>query len=953
MKRLLIASVAAAALFAAGAPALAAPAAAPAASAETAAVAPIEYKQRTLANGLRVYSTRDASTPNVSVQVWYDVGSKDDPKGRSGFAHLFEHLMFKQTRNLANEQFDRMTEDVGGFNNASTADDFTNYYEVVPANHLERILWAEAERMGNLVVDETVFKSERDVVKEELRMRVLAQPYGKLFYLLYPQVSFEVSPYGRPGIGSIEDLDSATVDDVRAFHAAYYRPDNAVLIVSGNFDQAQLDRWVDRYFGAVKKPARPLPRVKALEPARKAPKTWTVYEPNTPLPAVMLSYPFPEAKSADVPALIVADAILTKGESSRLYQALVYEQQIASAAFSLSEPRQQPGAYAVAAIMAEGKTAEQGEQALRAELKKLREAPVTAAELAEAKNQLITDALRERETVDGKADAIGRAVITYGDAAKANRLLGELQAVTAADVRRVARKYFADEARAVVRYNSDQGKPADAAPTPGTAATVVTAALATPSDIVVVQPAPEAERVRPPEPGAPVSPTIPAPTERVLANGLRVVVSPDRNLPLVSAELTVAAGGATDPAALPGVANMSAALLTKGAGGRTATQIAQTIEALGGELDAGAGYDGTSLSLTVKSDQLEPGMRVFADVARNPTFAEEELERLRQQSLSDLQVALSDPGVIASYAAARVVHGQAAYGQVLSGTRGSLEKIGRADVAGFHRAWWRPDNATLVLTGDVTPEQGFALAEKLFGDWARPAAALPTVANPSGAPAPRRVILIDLPEAGQAAISVARLGISRGDPRYYPALVANNVLGGGYSARLNQEIRIKRGLAYGARSTLSARQAAGPIVAATQTKNESAAEVVDLVVQELDRLGSAPVGADELKARQSVLVGGFGRTLETTEGEANLLSSLALYRVDLSELGRYVERVQAVGPEDVRRTADELFDPATASIVVVGDARKMGDALKAKHPNLEVIPAAELDLASPTLRKAK
>ena len=191
-------------------------------------------------------ATPDSS--NVSVQVWYDVGSKDDPRGRSGFAHLFEHMMFKSTRNMVPEQLDRMTEDVGGYNNASTNDDYTNYYEVVPANHLQRLLWAEAERMSSLVIEPGFFNSERDVVKEELRSRVLAAPYGRLFYLYLPQISYDVHPYARPGIGSIEDLDAATIEDVRAFHATYYRPDNAVLVVAGNFDPAQLDRWVDQYF---------------------------------------------------------------------------------------------------------------------------------------------------------------------------------------------------------------------------------------------------------------------------------------------------------------------------------------------------------------------------------------------------------------------------------------------------------------------------------------------------------------------------------------------------------------------------------------------------------------------------------------------------------------------------------------------------------------------------------
>ena len=246
-----------------------APAAAPGPAAmpgpESPGIAPLDYVSRTLPNGLRVYSIRDTSTSNVSVQVWYDVGSKDDPRGRSGFAHMFEHLMFKSTRNLVPEQMDRLTEDVGGYNNASTNDDYTNYYEVVPANHLRRLLWAEAERMGSLVVEPGFFASERDVVKEEFRSSYLSRPYGKMF-LYYPQISYDHHPYARPGIGNIEELDAATVDDVRAFHATYYRPDNAVLVVAGNFDQAELDGWINSYFKPIARPSAAIPRVRVAEP---------------------------------------------------------------------------------------------------------------------------------------------------------------------------------------------------------------------------------------------------------------------------------------------------------------------------------------------------------------------------------------------------------------------------------------------------------------------------------------------------------------------------------------------------------------------------------------------------------------------------------------------------------------------------------------------------------------
>jgi len=417
----------------------------------------LSYRDRTLPNGLRVLSTEDHSSPTVAIQVWYKVGSKDDPEGRSGFAHLFEHMLFKGTRNMKDEMMDRLTEDVGGFNNASTWDDFTNYYEVVPSNYLETLLWAEADRMGSLNVDDKNFKSEREVVKEEFRSRVLAPPYGRFFYAIEKN-SFAVHPYRRPGIGSIEELDAATLEDVRTFHSTFYRPDNATLVVVGDFDQKQLDTWVDKYFGRVAKPDRPLPRVTIKEPERSAEKRINEYAPNVPLPAIALTYLTSAVKADDSYALRVAESILSSGESSRLYQSLVYEQQIAQEAFAQADLREDLGLFVLGAILASEKKPEQAERSLLAELKRIQDAPVTAAELEKAKNQLITNELRERETSVGKSFALARAAVLLGDAAQVNTGMEKLQDVTAADVQRVMKKYFNDKNRLVITYQAEPAK---------------------------------------------------------------------------------------------------------------------------------------------------------------------------------------------------------------------------------------------------------------------------------------------------------------------------------------------------------------------------------------------------------------------------------------------------------------------------------------------------------------
>ena len=926
-------------------PAIALAQGAPAAAA-SAEVPPIAYKSRVLPNGMKLFYALDRTTPNVTVQVWYGVGAKDDPEGRSGFAHLFEHLMFKATKDMPSETFDRMTEDVGGFNNAFTANDTTAYFEVVPANHLERILWAEASRLGSLVVDEAVFKSERDVVKEELRSRVLANPYGRFFRLEIPKASYTVHPYRRPGIGSIEDLDAATIDDVLNFHATYYRPDNAALIVVGNFEEAQLNAWVDKYFGPLVTPKATMPRVTVKEPTRKASKTVTAYAPNVPLPAVAITWQAPAASDPDTAALTVLDSILSGGKSSRLYNSMVYEQQIAQAAFSSNEGAAQPGLFYVAAIMAGSKTADEGEKGLMAEVARLRDAPPTAAELAEAKTELVAGEVRERETIDGRANALGAALIFEGDVARANTGIAQLQAVTGEDVQRVARKYLTDDSRVVIRYLDETARPA------GEKAAVEKPAKPVKSRRFtgkVWTLAPEGARQTPPPLAAAVEPSLPTATEKTLANGLRVIVSRSSDLPLVTAELSVLSGAAADPAGRAGASAMMAGLLTEGTTNRTAQQIATQTEALGAALGAGSGWESSSVTLNVMPQNLKASMAIMADVVLNPAFAPEELDRVREQALDGFSVALKNPGSVAGFVAAPVLYAGTPYGHVAGGTPGSLPALTRDDLVAAHRTWWRPDNAVLVIVGDLTSEEGFALAEQAFGGWTKPSAPLPARPTADLVATPRNII-IDLPNAGQAAVTVTRRGIARGDDRYYAGIVANTVLGGGYSARLNQEIRVKRGLAYGAGSGLSARRVVGGFSASTQTKNESAGEVIGLIRGEMSRMATVPATPAELAARKSVLVGGFGRDLGTTDGLAGVLGGLAVSGIDLGEMNLFTTRVEAVTAADVQGFARDIFDPSKASVIVVGDSKLFGADVAAALPGAEVIKIDELNLDVPSLK---
>lgn len=456
----------------------------------------------------------------------------------------------------------------------------------------------------------------------------------------------------------------------------------------------------------------------------------------------------------------------------------------------------------------------------------------------------------------------------------------------------------------------------------------------------------------PPPPSAPRSVTIPKPVERVLKNGLRVIVVTRKNVPLVTAQLIIKNGGEVESNEMSGLADMTAQLITKGTKTRTAPQIAEAIEALGGSIFSGAAWDLSSVSVEVTSDKIAEAMEIMSDVVSNPTFKDEEIERFREQKLDELQVDMSDPSSIAGKVATRVVFGDDSYGHPLSGTVETITNIKRKDIAAMHDNFYRPTNAVLLIVGDVSTTQAFAAAQKNFGAWVGKKVKVKkgNDVSVSSKSMKGRVVVVDMPDAGQAAVYAAQKTIMRGHPDFIASNVTNSVLSG-YSGRLNQEIRIKRGLSYGAGSSISTRRYAGIFSARTQTKNESATEVAELLINEVKRLASEPINESELVPRKAVLIGGFGRDLETNSGLVNQLSSLALHGLSLNEINTYINRVQAISGKDINKFAASEIKVENTNIIIVGNAKLFMNELKKVFPKVEIIPINDLDLNSATLRK--
>ena len=916
-------------------------AAQPAMAQQAAAVPQIAFTQRTLPNGLRVIAIRDTGTPDVTTSMWYEVGSKHDPDGRSGFAHLFEHILSRKTVNMPYNAINKMVDDIGGTRNASTWYDRTNYYETVPAEYLERMLWTHAERMARPVIDKEVFETERNVVKEELRQRVLAPPYGRLFAFAIGENVYNIVPHRRPTIGSIADLDSATLEDARAFHETYYGPDTATLIVSGNFSPAELNRLVDKYFAPI--PRRPKP-ISLKIATRDRPLTLrrvNATGPNVPLPVVGSVWQLPGSAHPDMAVMDVLDAILTRGDHDRMDTAIV-KTGLSTQAISDLNDTEEEGYYALGGFVASGRDPETVAAAIDGAMAQLRATGPTADELSEAKNELLAAALEDREVASNRAFTLGESLVRTGNPHAADARLAGIRRVTAADVKRVANSLLAPGKRIELRYAKGDGDPKG---------------WANPIPLPKFKPTPpfagklnelraEAEREAPPAPGVPAAFNMPAIADARLPNGLRVVTARTGAVPLATLTVAIKAGSAAESRAKAGLAGLVADIASKGTATRSADDIAAGFERLGASLSSTASPDGTFLSVTAPAATLGEAATLLSDVIQNASFPQADFAREQKRALDGLSIALKDPGQLAARLVNPVAFGAAPYGVVNGGTPATVAALTRADLLDYRQRYWRPDLATAFLSGGIDPAEGRAIVERAFGNWKASGAAPVLPKDLAGADLPARTLVVDLPGSGQAAVYAFARGISRSDPAYHDAVVANSVLGGSSTGRLFQEIRVKRALSYGAYSQLGSQLGGGTLLAQAQTKNESAADVAKVFLDEFARIGSEPLDADTVTNRKTFLVGSWQRQLETANGFNATLASALLRGIEPGDMLKYADRIRAVQGGAATASLGRILKPDRISVVIVGDSAKFIDKLRALRPDVVVVPADKLDLAN-------
>jgi zinc protease len=899
----------------------------------------IPFEKYRLPNGLEVILSQDRSLPLVAVDIWYHVGAANEEPGRTGFAHLFEHMMFTGSKHIARGVAEKLLEGAGGSeSNASTSFDRTNYYDTVPSSQLELALWTHADRMGYLLdsLDQAALSNQQDVVRNERRQSYENRPYGiadeALIHALFP----EGHPYRAAIIGSHLDIQAASLADVRDFFKRYYRPNNATLTLVGDFDTAEAKRLVQKYFGSFKR-GPDVPQPSAITPALTAEKRFTVTDRIELERLDMAWLTAPKFKPDDA-ELTIAGYILAGGKSSRLFKKLVYELQVAQEVSAGQDPYALTSFFEIQALARSGHTAAELQPLIDIELDRLAAEPPSMAEVESARNQIERSLYQTLQKVGGsggRADLLNMYNQYTGDPGYLAKDIERYARVTPADVQRVVHETLRKDARVVMlTVRGDKHLDLDA-PAPAIARNPGTEAIN----------ADERWRKATPKAAAARVPTLPAPQSFVLANGLKVLYLQRPNLPIVSAQLVVDAGRAAGDPSFRGVSDFTAAMLEEGTATRSSQQLSDEIEHLGAAYDSQTSRDVTSLEIDALARNFPDALALLADMAQHPTFPPAEIERQRDSRLSTIAELREDAGALADVALARALYGSAhPYGSSTIGTVASVKRIGQADLRSLWQRYFRPDNAALIVVGAIDGQSLKTLVERLWGGW-RPAADGPLAAgnatSAKAATSPARVIIIDKPDSPQTELRIGRIGTVRTNPDFPSMQVLNEAFGGAYTSRLNLDLREDKGYTYGIGSRFTYGRAPGTFVIRTAVRSDVSTPAVKEVFAQLKRVAASPLSSEELRRARGSLTQSLPGLFETNEATANSFADLFAYGLPLDYYRGLPAQFGTATAPALEGLARRYLDPAGMVLIAVGDRKHLQRDLQTLRLGpLEVWPIA-------------
>ena len=884
-----------------------------------------------LPNGLDVILCKNDRLPTVGVNVWYHVGPVNEEPGRTGFAHLFEHMMFKGSRHVEDGKHWTHLQTAGAtVINGTTDFDRTNYLEDLPSNQLEVALWLESDRMGFLLdsVDAIKLANQQDVVRNERRQSVENVEYGmvdeELYHLLYPREH----PYYANVIGSHEDIQAAKLDDVRDFFKRYYCPNNASIAIVGDIDVPKTKALVAKYFGSIPRGAD-VPPVRATTPPITSERRAVVTD-QISLPRVYMAWIVPSAFGPGDAEAAVASDILSgnvspygdgNGKASRLYRKLVYELRIAQDVKTSHNSLQLGSIFQVVATAKPGHTAEELERAIDAEMAKLAAEGPTEAEVEASRQAIYLDTVSSLERVgwfNGIADRLNRYNYYLKTPAYLDKDLARYATVTPQSGKRFVAEHLRKDARAVVHGIPGEKKLGAAVPTPP--------APTSPG----VPPPPEdreAWRTNVPNPQQSSVLRLPRPTRFALANGLTVYHVEDHHLPLVTAALVFRSGSAADPADLPGLAYFAADMLEQGTKTSDAMRIADRLDALGTTWNVNFDMDGGSRGIQSLSSSARASLALLSEVAIHPTFPETELERVRQDRLAALIQQRDSAPETATRIFLPALYGPGhPYGHTILGAEASLKKITREDIVRFHGDQHSPGTTALVVVGDIRETDVRKLAQELFGSWSGTAPAARSL--PVGGTTGSRVVIVDKPGSPQTRLVMGHTAVARNDPDYDALSLMNTILGGGFTSRINQNLRERNGYTYGTYSSVSENQGVGRIVVSGGIRTDVTGPAITEVMKEIRGMKEGPVTEAELARARGARIQALPGRFETSGYVAGQMGSLFVFQLPDDYFQTLPTRLGAITAADLSAMARKHLAPERMLIVAVGDRAKIAPQIE-------------------------
>ena len=872
----------------------------------------IKYTKHILSNGLQVLLHKDSSVPFVAVNTWYHVGSKNEQIGKTGFAHLFEHVMFEGSKNHNKSYFEPL-EKIGASINGSTNADRTNYWVNLPSNYLELALWLESDRMGFLLdaLDQTRFDIQREVVKNERRQSYENRPYGKAYLMLQPEVFPSPHPYNWPTIGSQEDLDNASLEDVKDFFRKFYVPSNASLSIAGDIDFDLTLKLVEKTFGNLP-PGAPISRMNSMESSLSGTTSLVTYD-NVQLERIYCTWPTTHAFNEYEPSLDLLAVILGQGKSSRLHRKLVHDTEIAKDVSVASYSQEISGEFIIQTTTSPNKSTDEIAASLTEEINLIANTNPDKAEMEFAVNQIRSQFVRGLEKLGGFggiADQLNYFNVIGNDPDLISEHINKYESVTAKDVSEAAQQFLGDkkvELRVVPVKNLKEDKSSF-------------------------------NRSEMPLPTKEPLFTAPTPSRLELQNGLQILSIQKSKLPMVAFGLYLPFGSVEDPKALPGLVNYTVSMLQEGTSKNTSKEIAEILEHKGANISAHVRENGTIIWAECLQSSLNEVYEIFSEIILNPVFPKDDMDRIRRQKLADLSRISDDANAIAARAAKGLLYGlESPLGHPIYGSAESISKITREDLMACHKSLFGPKGSILLTAGDFDVDDMVKMTKHLFGSW-EPQSIEYANHKPHSVnvDSKEKIHLINKPEAPQSVIMVGQALVKRSDPDYLPLTIFNQILGGEFSSRLNSNLRQDKGYSYGYMSSIKWLNGPSPFFAGGAVQTEVTREALIETFKELsDIRDKKPITKTEFDDAINNVLRGLPSNFETISQLIDQMSNIALYELPDDYYASYPSEILKVKIEDVQRVAEQYMKSGPDLILVIGDMSQLD--LKLQNLGYEIV----------------